>query len=39
MNVEIVELGIPYTGWPVRAKGNYEFGLSLSQFGADRPDL
>ncbi|MDR6867429.1 hypothetical protein J2Y69_002032 [Microbacterium resistens] len=22
-----VELGIPYTGWPVRAGGDYEFGL------------
>lgn len=29
MNVEVVELGIPYTGWPVRWNGNYEFGLSF----------
>lgn len=23
----IVELGVPYTGWPVRAGGDYSFGL------------
>ncbi|GAA3204394.1 hypothetical protein [Microbacterium terregens] len=29
MNVALVELGIPYTGWPVRSDGNYEFGLTF----------
>lgn len=24
-----VELGIPYTGWPVRAGNRYDFGLDL----------
>lgn len=23
----IVELGVPYTGWPVRSEGDYAFGL------------
>jgi hypothetical protein len=29
MHVEVVELGIPNTGWPVRSQGDYEFGLSF----------
>lgn len=29
MGVLTVELGVPYTGWPVRAGLDYEFGLGL----------
>ncbi|TFV82456.1 hypothetical protein E4V99_16305 [Microbacterium sp. dk485] len=29
MTIRSVELGIPYTGWPVRSDGDYEFGLTF----------
>lgn len=38
MGVLIVELGVPYTGWPVRAGGDYEFGLEDQRIGRDLRD-
>ncbi|CAN5453030.1 hypothetical protein BH10ACT5_BH10ACT5_09830 [soil metagenome] len=29
MTTRSVELGIPYTGWPLRSDGDYEFGLTF----------
>lgn len=29
MGILTVELGVPYTGWPVRAGSDYEFGIDL----------